>query len=353
VKLRKNSVGEFNGTAFVEFKSAEEVKKAVSAEQICLEKSEQNLTALTIPDFKEKRKSGEIVEEAHKKKRKASEVDDKEDREYVRGLVLKFEGVGPGVTREELREVFGAYGPVAWVDFSRDDADGFIRFSLVGAAEKAVAELAAAKKELGGKAPKLSLLEGDAEKQFWEHVWTEQENRIKRIEEKKRQKRFGASKFKRKKRKNRDREDDGEDEGDEDGGAGGGSDRDADAAKNTKKIFASDDENVEDVNMEGDAGAKAGPTEAESIPAVGGAASASAAPAGGDSSNQAQDKSSASVPPEKSASTDEAKNTAAAGNVTEAAGGDAVQTKATGAPMKAGVPADEVALKHGAGGDAK
>ena len=87
----------------------------------------QDLTVLSIPDFKAKRKSGEIVEESVRKKRKAEA--EKEEREYVKELVLKFEEIGPGVTREDLREIFEPYGTVMWVDYSRDEADGFIRYS--------------------------------------------------------------------------------------------------------------------------------------------------------------------------------------------------------------------------------
>lgn len=66
------------------------------------------------------------------------------------------------------------------------------RFATVDSAPKAKESLTESKKEVGGKVPSLSLLEGDAEKEFWEHVWAEQDNRRKRIEEKKRQKSFGT-----------------------------------------------------------------------------------------------------------------------------------------------------------------
>lgn len=47
------------------------------------------------------------------------------------------------------------------------------------------------KKEIGGKVPEMSVLQGEPEKEFWDNVFLQQENRRKRIDERKRQKRFG------------------------------------------------------------------------------------------------------------------------------------------------------------------
>jgi len=199
VKLRKNAKGEFNGTAFVEYAIHEDVMKALAATELRLEGSDIVLVVLTIADFKSKRKSGEIIEDRpQKKKKKRDERDtdganeaEKDEREFVKGLVLKFEGIGPGVSREDLREIYGEFGVVAWVDFSRDEADGFIRFAELGSAEKALAQLKENKKEIGGKVPEMSVLQGEPEKEFWDNVFLQQENRRKRIDERKRQKRFG------------------------------------------------------------------------------------------------------------------------------------------------------------------
>ncbi|KAJ8907565.1 hypothetical protein NDN08_007676 [Rhodosorus marinus] len=241
VKLRKNAKGEFNGTAFVEYATHEDVEKALAETDLRLEGSDIVLVVLTIADFKSKRKSGEIIEDRPPKKKKKKDGRDtegdnqpeKDEREFVKGLVLKFEGIGPGVSREDLREIYGEFGVVAWVDFSRDEADGFIRFAELGSAEKALERLKGDKKEIGGKLPEMSILQGEPEKEFWDNVFLQQENRRKRIDERKRQKRFGPQKrFKKKRKRDRDEEDFEEEEEDDA----------ADAVHPKKTKFASDGE---------------------------------------------------------------------------------------------------------------
>lgn len=97
-------------------------------------------------------------------------------REIVPGMVLRFEGFGPDVSREDIKEAFEPLGEVAWVDFKRGDADGHIRFSRQGAAEAAVTAMTEAKTQFGGKVPKFFLITGDAERAYWEETWEKQDS---------------------------------------------------------------------------------------------------------------------------------------------------------------------------------
>eukprot|EP00189_Rhodosorus_marinus_P011030 CAMPEP_0184740306 /NCGR_PEP_ID=MMETSP0315-20130426/3326_1 /TAXON_ID=101924 /ORGANISM="Rhodosorus marinus, Strain UTEX LB 2760" /LENGTH=411 /DNA_ID=CAMNT_0027209911 /DNA_START=97 /DNA_END=1332 /DNA_ORIENTATION=- len=250
VKLRKNAKGEFNGTAFVEYATHDDVVKALEEKDLRLEGSDVVLVVLTIADFKSKRKSGEIVEDRPPKKKKKKDdgeteggnQPEKDEREFVKGLVLKFEGIGPGVSREDLREIYGEFGVVAWVDFSRDEADGFIRFAELGSAEKALERLKENRKEIGGKIPEMSVLQGEPEKEFWDNVFQQQENRRKRIDERKRQKRFGPQKrFKKKRKRDRNEENFEEDNDDT-----------ADAVHPKKTKFASSDDEEDAREDQGD-----------------------------------------------------------------------------------------------------
>ena len=51
-----------------------------------------------------------------------------------RGLVLSFEGTGTTADREEVRELCG--GEVAYVNYSRGDSAGHVRFKSVEAAKE-------------------------------------------------------------------------------------------------------------------------------------------------------------------------------------------------------------------------
>jgi len=77
---------------------------------------------------------------------------------YDPGLILRYEGVGPGVSREDIRELLEPLGDVRWVDYGRDEADGFARFSKASDAQAACAELQERKSELGGKVSRSSPL---------------------------------------------------------------------------------------------------------------------------------------------------------------------------------------------------
>lgn len=100
------------------------------------------------------------------------------EREVKQGLVLKFEGFGPDVSREDIKEVFEPYGEVSWVDFRRGDSEGYIRFAeadMVVAARDAMAE---SKTEFGGKLPTFSILEGEEEDVYWKEVWIKKDMAI-------------------------------------------------------------------------------------------------------------------------------------------------------------------------------
>jgi lupus La protein len=96
-------------------------------------------------------------------------------REFVKGLILRFTGVGETTSREDLKEVVEPHGSIAWIDFERGAVDGHIRFSAEGAATKTVAELSQKSIEICGKVPQYSVLEGEPESAYWTKVWADQD----------------------------------------------------------------------------------------------------------------------------------------------------------------------------------
>lgn len=89
-----------------------------------------------------------------------------------------------------MKELFGDFGEVSFVDFELQKEKGFVRYKDPSGAAKALKEFSS---ELGGKLPKLSLLSGDEEKAYWDSIREGQAERAKKGK--------GKKKFQRRRRK--------------------------------------------------------------------------------------------------------------------------------------------------------
>lgn len=110
----------------------------------------------------------------------------REDREIKPGLILKFDGFGPDVSREDIREAFESHGEIAWVDFQRGDSEGYIRFARAGAAKAAKEAMVEAKTEFGGKLPSFDVLAGEAEETYWKQMWAKKDAMIEQAKKRRR-----------------------------------------------------------------------------------------------------------------------------------------------------------------------
>lgn len=115
-----------------------------------------------------------------------NEVLKKAERKVVPGLILKFDGFGADVSREDIREAFEPYGEVAWVDFSKGDTNGFVRFSKEGDAEAVAKAMKEKEVEFGGKIPKFVLLEGEEEQDYWKLAWQKKDQAAERAQQRRR-----------------------------------------------------------------------------------------------------------------------------------------------------------------------
>lgn len=118
-----------------------------------------------------KDESAEVKADVNSKPDRTSRQDNSKDRQVVPGLILNFEGFGPDVTREDIREAFETHGEVAWVDFQRGNSEGCIRFARPGDATAAQKAMEESKMQFGGKLPTFSVLEGEAEEAYWKEMW--------------------------------------------------------------------------------------------------------------------------------------------------------------------------------------
>ncbi|CAH3133780.1 unnamed protein product [Pocillopora meandrina] len=180
--MRKDLERAFKGSVFVEFSTVDEAKAFTSLESV--KYNDEELIKMMKGDYYKKKER----ENPHKKeenKRKAEKNDDaketkeesKEDAEekeealkYDSGCVLHFKNVGEQTSREDLKSLFGEHEDIAWVDFTRGETEGFIRFSKEGGAQRAIDAL---KEANDGKIlirdveTTLRVLEGEEEKNYW------------------------------------------------------------------------------------------------------------------------------------------------------------------------------------------
>jgi len=89
-------------------------------------------------------------------------------KEFASGLVLKYTEIGAGATRDLMKNFFGAFGEVAFVDLG---TSGFIRFKEASSASKAFESMTAEPKEIKGKIPTVSIISGDEEKEYYAKVY--------------------------------------------------------------------------------------------------------------------------------------------------------------------------------------
>eukprot|EP00179_Madagascaria_erythrocladioides_P013448 CAMPEP_0198368494 /NCGR_PEP_ID=MMETSP1450-20131203/155729_1 /TAXON_ID=753684 ORGANISM="Madagascaria erythrocladiodes, Strain CCMP3234" /NCGR_SAMPLE_ID=MMETSP1450 /ASSEMBLY_ACC=CAM_ASM_001115 /LENGTH=198 /DNA_ID=CAMNT_0044076001 /DNA_START=1 /DNA_END=597 /DNA_ORIENTATION=+ len=134
----------------------------------------------------ERRAARQEAVDAKAKTRDSKDKSEVDVGAFTKGLVLRVEGIGPGVTREDVKELLENYGTVDWIDYSRDEADGYVRFGAEGCAVEAVSKLTEKKSELGGKVPEWSLLAGEQEEQYWKDVHAAKQAARVRVQKRKR-----------------------------------------------------------------------------------------------------------------------------------------------------------------------
>ncbi|KAK3747310.1 hypothetical protein QZH41_016947, partial [Actinostola sp. cb2023] len=122
---------EFKGSVFVEFSNQEEAKKVMAVEKLT---------------FKDEELIKKFRDQMDREKVKKEKLDKEEEEEvtFPTGSVLHFKGVGEQTSREDLKELFSAHEEIEWVDFSREETEGYVRFANEGAAQRAIDAIKAA-----------------------------------------------------------------------------------------------------------------------------------------------------------------------------------------------------------------
>lgn len=140
--------------------------------------------------------SGDEVEASAPSDADASE--DVEENTFEPGLILRLEGIGPTVDRDEIRNLLSGFGEIGWIDHSRGGDVAHVRFLERGAAARAATAESAP--TLGGQIVQLRVLEGSSEQAYWSRIW-EAQKMIRETEKRKRKREEKRRKFQSKRRK--------------------------------------------------------------------------------------------------------------------------------------------------------
>eukprot|EP00286_Rhodomonas_abbreviata_P005749 CAMPEP_0181320024 /NCGR_PEP_ID=MMETSP1101-20121128/17894_1 /TAXON_ID=46948 /ORGANISM="Rhodomonas abbreviata, Strain Caron Lab Isolate" /LENGTH=370 /DNA_ID=CAMNT_0023427683 /DNA_START=41 /DNA_END=1149 /DNA_ORIENTATION=+ len=177
--------GTFEGNAFIEFGTKDEAEKICKSEiehegeklvmamkeeylkETAAAKSE-NSRPNTRKRSREDDEGGEKEGEKEEKKAK-KEGGDKKDKEksgyvsYPKGVFVKVDGIGEGASMPTIKDMFGKYGNVKFVEFREGDKVACVRFETPEEASDAVKGEGESKTEICGTVPAVSLITGEEE----------------------------------------------------------------------------------------------------------------------------------------------------------------------------------------------
>jgi len=162
VRLRRALNKQFKGSVFVEFNTVEEAKKVAASK---LTFNNENLIIMMKQDYLNMKK--EELQQKRESKKGAKQEFSEDEIKFNPGTIIKFSGIGDGQTRETLKELFSPYGNVAYVDFTKNLNEGYVRYSDAAVTTKAFTEITNNKVQIGDKLPTYAIITGEEEKQYW------------------------------------------------------------------------------------------------------------------------------------------------------------------------------------------
>jgi lupus La protein len=182
----------FKGSVFVTFATPEQSTKFLTSESLKYTEDSKEPLVLESQEAYLVRKGPELAKykDAKKRKEEAKEMKIKQKEEaeaaylkeqQVLGAVLHLKGMNDEASRETLKELFDEFAKVKYIDFSRGQTEGYVRFTEAGDAQKALDAYLAKKKseakeedkdkevvvEMKGAKLESRVIAGDEEQEYW------------------------------------------------------------------------------------------------------------------------------------------------------------------------------------------
>jgi len=202
VRIRKDKAKNPKDSAFIEFSTPEEASAAVKEPP---KFKDAQLTAMMRLEYVQKKKD----ERKNKRKAEDGEDEDEENKgedkpskskkpkrenankgEFTKGVVIGLKGVGGGINRMLLKDLFGKFGKVNFVDFPQDSTEGYVRMENPDDVKKALEDFKKNETKIGGNVPELTILEGEEEKTYWDKILSSKKSDNNKKRGGKRRKRF-------------------------------------------------------------------------------------------------------------------------------------------------------------------
>ncbi|XP_072180704.1 lupus La protein homolog [Diadema setosum] len=194
IQMRRDKERKFKGSIFAVYESQEAAEKFISAEDVKLNGTE--MIKMAKDDYFKKKTEERKVKRDDEKKKKLEEKEQKEKDQveamqsefddYEKGCVIHFSGVNDQTSREDLKELFGDHGDIQWVDFTRGQTEGTIRFSGETKAQEVLDKAKAANEgvlKIRDCELTLRVLEGEEEEEHWKKVFEDKSRaRIKKMQ---------------------------------------------------------------------------------------------------------------------------------------------------------------------------
>lgn len=172
ITMRRNMEKKFKGSVFMTFEKKEDADKFVGAADV--KYLENDLLRL----FKDAYYTKKQVERAQKKAEVAMKFEEEKkliekqqvEEKMQKGIVIHMSGFSSDSSRESIRDLLEEHGKVNFIDYSRGDKEGWVRFDeSVSAAEvlRKLRESCEGKIEMKGAELDCRVLEGDEEIAYW------------------------------------------------------------------------------------------------------------------------------------------------------------------------------------------
>ncbi|GIY70941.1 lupus La protein homolog [Caerostris darwini] len=215
VTMRKrfqNNNRTFKGSCFVLFETVKDAQDFLDNKNIKFEGTE-----LLKEKKKEYMKRKDIYYNnlrAEKEKKAKNKKDDENEKnkevpeiDIIPGCLVKVTELSKNLSREDIKDALAEFGNISFVDFFRGQPEAVVRFETSVAAnvlEKAEEEDGVKKFDIGSCKAIVSVLEGDAEKDYWKTIAISRANRKQKFPNQKGKGRFGKKNFGKRQKGNRE-----------------------------------------------------------------------------------------------------------------------------------------------------
>ena len=183
VRMRRDKASkQFLGSAFVEYATQKQLRTALEYEFEC---QGVKLNTCSLEEFlfaanekKSNSRGGYRDKRPYDPSSSSSSSTSSEKKEepveYTKGLIVKLvKSAGVELDRETIRPLFESHGKVAFIDYGRGDAEGYVRMDEAAGAAAAFGALGE-KKE--GALFSVEMLEGETELSYWTKIKSNQKS---------------------------------------------------------------------------------------------------------------------------------------------------------------------------------